>query len=199
MHEPVLLKIFRKIMNMGNKKSLQDVYVIVSAIRGPDYVFLEPIKHIFTTRLRWLVFREASIGVTRHTRYFSIAMGASLIKALKRAKEDMGYLYWALDHVITHLFDAFKALSRYIDDDEVCNEVGDILEALRAITRYVSDNDDDALKSITRFIKKYGRSCLTCKYYQPGEYKHLGTCTRFREERPSHWWCNCYEPRYEIA
>ena len=99
------------IKDVLDKLSLKDFYSVIAAIRGPDYTNLWSLKHIFTARIRYILFGEDIPGGVRKTPHLHL-------HDIKNALYDVIYysqtsrkLYDVLLHFLGHTGEALYILA----------------------------------------------------------------------------------------
>ena len=174
------------IKDVLNKLSLKDFYSVIAAIRGPDYTNLWLLKHIFTARIRYILFGKDIPGATRETPYL-------LLLDIKNALYDVIYYsqvsnvaYNVLLHYIGHILNGLHALAKYFEfrDKKIfselnklwnlCNEIADLIhgvyeqkikqyfEVARELLKTEKEKKalDEIKERLLKFFKEKGKPVL---------------------------------------
>jgi len=126
----------------------EDFINIFSAIRGPDFHDNDILKATLTKRLRCLLF-GFNIFYTNYLEINKKRINEIIQFIEKNSKNE-----YSLYHYLTHLHDAFKALQKYVNEDDkmICEFFIQFISLLLDYLTYYNYNDKKSCKTIKREI-----------------------------------------------
>ena len=192
-----VFELYRKIMTRLEYLDARDIqnelYNIMSAIRGPDNTRYGVLKFVFTGRIRYLVFGKFISGVVRVNKYFSPDTAIGLLEEVNEISNYVKEVSVVINHYLDHVRFSLDSLRNYVNDDIANAELVLLKLLVELIQKYLEEPNLTNLRSIGYVINKLMRSCLTCKYYEYDKYKYKGYCKLHNRERYSYQFCQFYE------
>lgn len=126
-------------------KNFYDFYLLMSAVRGPDYLEDWTLKGVFTLFIRTAVFKNRDFNFTAPTEH--------VIKELIYTVEKAEKSDFFITHYLSHIEQALEVLEKYVKNKKLIRDYIELVRNVMALVIAIRSNNEDAIKEAIDDIK----------------------------------------------